>query len=518
MDVIYGSDTVRLFLILLFLLSLSSLVFAEIPIDYNRWQVNDTTFRKQYGGQLNNYPNGGGFSKIDNTLLTDGDSVLYCDDAILKTRINKTNGEVAVTLSVDGTNYTVQQKPVKLVWLNTQTKNWTDVIPSLSWGIPIVDTTSVQWNFPGFDYTVIKNNGQVFHKLNLKNAFLDSAITLYNNRIDSSNIALGLVHRYSFTNIDDSVLINIADVDSKRLKQFADGGYFDISKQTLQYDSMFSYYDSTLLCPKIPVRQRWVKQGVYIYLVEYVMMSHIKVIHELYPEQDIWHYTTSNYGRGADECDATYVYGYVDFQDTNYGNDNGMGARPDGCCEQRPLVKNKAVDDDIDGMTVSDASLTLRLGTQKDVTLTAYRIRGGRDWVETEVTWNDYKTDNAWGTAGGMNTTSDIYSTPLDAVDITDSASADDITWDITSAATAWAADTTTNQGVILHATGSGDDATTWATDDWLEAERPYMSITYTVGGAAVTPSRRRKIMQLGGIENEEIFNNTYFVAHCDYR
>ena len=40
-------------------------------------------------------------------------------------------------------------------------------------------------------------------------------------------------------------------------------------------------------------------------------------------------------------------------------------------------------------------------------TLTAYKVRRA-DWVEAQATWNIYKTSNGWGTAGCVNTTTDI--------------------------------------------------------------------------------------------------------------
>jgi len=42
--------------------------------------------------------------------------------------------------------------------------------------------------------------------------------------------------------------------------------------------------------------------------------------------------------------------------------------------------------------------------------VTAYKIRRN-DWVESESTWNIYKTGSSWGTAGASNTTNDIDTT-----------------------------------------------------------------------------------------------------------
>lgn len=38
-----------------------------------------------------------------------------------------------------------------------------------------------------------------------------------------------------------------------------------------------------------------------------------------------------------------------------------------------------------------------------------YNVRPSRNWVESEVTWNSYKTGSSWTTAGALDTTNDIY-------------------------------------------------------------------------------------------------------------
>ena len=50
--------------------------------------------------------------------------------------------------------------------------------------------------------------------------------------------------------------------------------------------------------------------------------------------------------------------------------------------------------------------------------MSAYAIQAGRNWVETQATWNNYKTSVAWGTAGGGNTTNDIVGTAIGTVSV----------------------------------------------------------------------------------------------------
>ena len=64
--------------------------------------------------------------------------------------------------------------------------------------------------------------------------------------------------------------------------------------------------------------------------------------------------------------------------------------------------------------TVTSATLSLYENSAEDghgVGSWAVKLqRVRRDWVETEATWNIWKTSNNWSTAGAGNTSSDIYS------------------------------------------------------------------------------------------------------------
>ena len=108
---------------------------AQTPTDYARGDLPDG--KKQIAfGAVYNYPDTDStFEAIDNTFIPEGDSVWTCNTAILKTRVNK-QGVVTTTFPWKGINYQIQQRPRKLIWLNKTTKNWVDVIPSLSWPEP----------------------------------------------------------------------------------------------------------------------------------------------------------------------------------------------------------------------------------------------------------------------------------------------------------------------------------------------------------------------------------------------
>lgn len=64
----------------------------------------------------------------------------------------------------------------------------------------------------------------------------------------------------------------------------------------------------------------------------------------------------------------------------------------------------------------------------------AFTVKASRllrtDWVEAQSTWNIYKTGSNWGTAGALNTTTDITTT--DSVSITTPAAAGWASWTVT--------------------------------------------------------------------------------------
>ena len=63
------------------------------------------------------------------------------------------------------------------------------------------------------------------------------------------------------------------------------------------------------------------------------------------------------------------------------------------------------------GSTINSAIFSVyNVTTNGDRTLTCYRLRR-TDWVETEATYNIYKTGSNWGTAGAKNTSTDIDTT-----------------------------------------------------------------------------------------------------------
>lgn len=275
---------------LICILLLAVTASAQTPIDYAKWQLDDTTYRAQVGGTVHNYYDStAGWSTISNDFVVEGDSVVTANDAVLQTRVNK-QGVVTVTLNYDGVEYTATQEMKGVGWLNTDTRQHLWIDQTMDWSNFTLAGNQVRWSgvTPGVNYHVTKSDGQVAHAIHFKPAFLDSAVVLYDQRADSADIALANLMVYTLSGNIDQADSAIGDVDKRVLKKLA-RHTFQLSRQRVRYDSSHIRTQSV-----VPVRQYWKRIGGKIYCIEYVMMSDLKRIHEAFPSQTIWHNTVTN--------------------------------------------------------------------------------------------------------------------------------------------------------------------------------------------------------------------------------
>ena len=296
---------------LLAILFLAGSALADyIPADYKQWQDSNNPRKRAatIGGMLSNYPDTDStWAAVENDWIT-VDGLHTNRRAVLKTDINDA-GQSTISVTMDGSTYTVSQRLLKVIWINTNTHNWTD-IADVTWNTPSVDSNIVKWQgvIPGVDYRVRKLPGQVQHGIFFKPGFLDSAVTLYDQRSDSSDIALGNVMAYTLLGADHSDSA-VGNMDRRLLKQ--------IGKYAFSLNRQFVHFPGSDTLPPIPVRQRWIKQNGKIYCVEYVMMSAIKRIHEALPSATIWH--NDNTIIEDDEFQMAGVRKYA--STTNFGSD-----------------------------------------------------------------------------------------------------------------------------------------------------------------------------------------------------
>lgn len=98
--------------------------------------------------------------------------------------------------------------------------------------------------------------------------------------------------------------------------------------------------------------------------------------------------------------DAKLVSG---FPTTNFSGDAGSGTGPF-------LIRFAGLSSITGPVTVSDAFFTMYVvvgGSAGDIDI----VRVRRNWVEAQATWNVYSTGNSWTTAGGTDTTNDVFAT-----------------------------------------------------------------------------------------------------------
>ena len=289
-------------------------VLAQNPIGYQQWQVGEQT-KTQFGGAPGNYQIGEDWAVIVNDFVVEGDSIFACEQSILKTRVNRNTGVSTVRLTKDGVDYTITQKLLGIAWINTNTRQslWIDSTMNfnlVSRNGPIVSWTGVS---PGVHYAVEHQRGAVHHRIFFTPAFLDSAITLYDQRADSLDIALANVIIYTLSssiNHHDSVF---GDVDMRFFRDFGRMS-FQSTQQQLHFPGM-----DTL--PTIPVRQYWEKRGDKLICLEYVKMRRIKQVHEAYPTETLWHNDSKTFTNGSNVED-TYGLRIGGGNDNNYGADN----------------------------------------------------------------------------------------------------------------------------------------------------------------------------------------------------
>lgn len=441
--------------------------FTKQPIGFKHWQHDDTTFTKQIGGAVRNYQRPDkAWDSIVNGFEIEGDSVVYVDKAVLRTRVNK-DGVSKVMLTWDDQEYTVTQKMLGIGWIKISTRQSQWIDSTMDWSNFSVDSNICKWTgvSPGVDYRVRKSNGTVEHGIFYKPAFLDSAVTLYNQRPDSLDIALANVMVYTLSSNIDNADSAMGDLPWRRLKDF---GYysFNLRDQWLRFPGC-----DTL--PQIPVRQYWERRGTKIICIEYVMMSKVKKVHEAYPGATIWH-NDSKVIEGTTNVEDAYIDQYN--PDNNYGGATLLKTYTWGSWGQAIFIRVKNVASELGvGATLIACVCSLYCSENTtDGVIDAYS--NFKPWVEGDdngvnnddgdVTYNDFQSDALeFATEGCICADDDGVDNSNDDGDCT-SANADrketaesstEVTttgwwsWSVTSAlAQAWYDETKNEEGIFL--------------------------------------------------------------------
>jgi len=483
----------RLWIMLILLFTVSAQ--AQTPAHFNRWTMPGGETKLQLGMPPANYEDTiGTWAEIENDWIANGGGMLTNWRSVLKTTVAPT-GECVITVTYNDVDYSITQELVGIGWLNTLTKDRQWIDNSMTWNTPSVDSNIISWTgiSPGVNYRIRKNNGSVEHGIFLKPGFLDSAVTLY-DLYGTVDFALANVMRYTISaNIDnyDSLFSGIRKRNFKRI-----GGYmFHLNEQVLHYPG--SDGDEP-----IPVYQHWIRQGNVLFCVEYVMMSEIKRIHELYPSATIWHNASSTLGGGTNDADCVPIKLASPNQNFSTDDENLSYKNAGGDDAERSLVKWDTLRTILNGQIVSACTLTLEhfyICTGATAENNVYGVK--RAWIETEVEWDsaqvnpgglDWATDGCWGATDKTTDSIAVF------------ASGDSSGWhmyplDITSYMQDYDnADTDSLQGFLI--TPSPDHANencfnTASEDTKGGQQEPLIVVYYTAAGGAVYPMRRRNIV-----------------------
>lgn len=474
---------------------------AETPIGLKRWQIDQKTFKKQVGGSVRNYQKANrAWAQIANNFVTEGDSVLKVDAAVIKTRVNK-NGTSSSTVTWSGTDYVITQKLLGIGWLKISTRGRQWIDSTMNWSNVSADSNIVTWSgiSPGVDYRVRKQSGQVEHGVFFKPAFLDSAVILYDQRTDSLDIALANVMAYTLSGNIDNADSGLGELTQRQLKSF--GEYtFSLSDQSLRYPG----WDT--LQP-IPVKQFWRKRNDSIFCIEFVMMSDVKAVHEASPTATIWHNDTKKIEGTANIEDGIIQSNSVDNDWTGLTT---IRIFDNGSIFLNSLLRVKNVASEVGaGATITSASFSLWCETNNtSAVVSAYSVF--KPWVEGTGTggsctngcsWNDWDcTLNEWTTSGcgcagddGSDNSQDggtCNSSGRDRKSTAESstninAAATQFDWDISVAlAQAWYDGTKNEEGVVL-VSATGDNIMS-SVESVTAANRPFFTFVFTTGGDKV--------------------------------
>jgi hypothetical protein len=176
-----------------------------------------------------------------------------------------------------------------------------------------------------------------------------------------------------------------------------------------------------------------------------------------------------------------------DFPNNNYGTIDKMDVYTDATQSVRSLVKFD-LSSIPPGSTINQAYLLLYVitydGNPASRTYVANRIT--KDWIETQATWNDYKTSSNWAAPGGDFTTDGAASTP-------GAINGNWLTWTVTDIVKAWIEGGQSNYGFFIKdsAEGTGDTFVGFNTREYSESDlRPVLKVDWspaqTVGGIVI--------------------------------
>lgn len=176
---------------------------------------------------------------------------------------------------------------------------------------------------------------------------------------------------------------------------------------------------------------------------------------------------------------------YADAANSNYGTMADMYFGWYSATYEQVLLTRFPLADAESGMAVDSAVISVysRYGTPSFQPLRAYRIRR-TDWIETQATWNNYKTGAPWSTAGAKSAVADIDTSVY--VDIPCAAEG----WAVANLAALYAAAVAAGDislNICLRPAGGGTNALQHVPSREDASLKPF--VTYTLAPASSGPA-----------------------------
>jgi len=258
----------------------------------------------------------GTWSAIDNSWTVIDDSLYEVRRAVLQVAANR-SGAVTTIFTREGVPHRVTQRLEAIVFFRMSDSQWIDIYSASRWSVPTVDSNIVMWLnvFPDVDYRLIKSSGVIRHEIMFQPAFLDSVVSLYNQRSDSLDLYLANVAVVSHANLDIS---DGADGARRHtiLKRFNNC----VLEQPCQKLHFLGFED----LPEIRVWQMYQTVADRLYLLELVKMSDVKRLHAQFPYATASHDATETLS--DNHIKDTWFSRWSNDGDNNYGNTTDMDA------------------------------------------------------------------------------------------------------------------------------------------------------------------------------------------------
>jgi len=162
------------------------------------------------------------------------------------------------------------------------------------------------------------------------------------------------------------------------------------------------------------------------------------------------------------------------------------------------------------GLTVSSAAINLYLiasNTGGDHTSTFNKLL--RNWVETQATWNNWKTGSSWTTGGALSNGNDKSATSSSTMvsGVIGSYYTSTDTTQLQSDIEDFVNGSLSNYGWHIERTDAVNDGKykNYSSIDDADGQRPYLTVVYTTGGPSFTQSIVGSITTSGNVAKKTL-------------